>query len=298
MRWNLDDLPVFTAIIEHQSVTAAAAALNLSKSTVSKTLTRLEEALGVRLLERNSRRLRITGEGEAFYRQASLILEQAQETDAIMAGMVSEPHGKLTVALPIAFAREFVAPQLGVFQQQFPHLELELIITSHPVDIIRDQIDLAVVVGALHDSELVARPLYQSRLLWVTSPAYLARQPLGSTPADLLTHIRICEKRYALARFPVRMGDLRQELNLSQGIIQVNDPLAVREAVLHGLGVSPLPDQYCKRHLQSGQLVQVFEQISFEASASRLSVIYPGRRRLASKTRIFLDFLLAICREI
>lgn len=298
MQWNLDDLYTFSSIVDKLSITAAAKQMAMSKSTVSKTLSRLEEALGVRLLERNSRNIRITHEGQVFHRQAIQILELARETDAIMGGLVSAPHGKLTVALPIAFAREFVAPRLPDFQHRYPNLELEMIISSQSVDIIRDQIDLAVVVGALSDSELVAKTLYQGRLIWVSSPEYLTTNKLRHGLQELQQHLKICEKRYASSSFPVRIAGQRYPLDLSKCTTQVNDPLTVREAVLNGMGVTLLPDQYCKQHLRRGELIEVFKDIHFEAAASSLSAIYPGRRLLASKTRVFLDFLLSIGRDI
>jgi DNA-binding transcriptional LysR family regulator len=295
MNWNLDDLPLFVAVCDHMNITAAADELGLAKSTISKALTRLEQGIGVRLLERNSRNIRITSEGRVFLEQARLILEQVNEADATMAGLVSEPAGPLVVALPMAFAREIVAPRLRRFYERFPAIELEIVITSHPVDVIRDRIDLAVQVGHLDDSELIARRLYESRLCWVTTPGYLASHGLNGGIESLVPHIRICEKRYGIERFPVRVNGEKRQLDLSRGIIHVNDPIAVRESVLNGLGVTLLPDQYCKRHLDRGELVQVFKHVEFEASASVLTAVYPSRRLLSNKTRAFLEFLVEIC---
>ncbi|KEA64147.1 Transcriptional regulator, LysR family [Marinobacterium lacunae] len=298
MRWNIDDVPIYLAIIDHKGVSAAAQVLGTSKSTVSKALSRLEEALGVRLIERNSRNLRITSEGEVFYRHASLIMEQVRETDAVMAGMTSEPRGKLVVALPMAFAREIVAPHLGHFHTLYPEVDVEIIITSRPVDIIRNQIDLAVVVGALNDSELVAKTLYESRLLWVTSPEYAARHDLGHSAEALLSHVHICEQRYGIPHFQIKLEGSKASLDLSKGVMHVNDPLSVREAVINGCGVTMLPGQYCKRNLADGSLVEVFQHISIETITAKLSAIYPGRRLLPSKTRAFLDFLSDICEQL
>ena len=151
-------------------------------------------------------------------------------------------------------------------------------------------------------SELIVKTLYQSELVWVTSPAYAKDHSLHSahdaTKQHLLSHINICEKRYAEKRFPIRVDGIRDQIDLSQNIIHVNDPITVREAVIHGCGVSLVPDQYCKRQLQDGQLVKVFEHIGFDTSASALSVIYPSRRLISNKTRAFLDFLVEVCERI
>ena len=297
-QWNIDDVPVFLAVVDCRGVTTAAAQLGLSKSAVSKSLTRLEQALSVRLLERNSRNVRITSEGEAFYRHGLQIMEQVKEADAVMAGLISQPAGPLVVALPMAFSREIVAQHLTEFHQQYPRIELEIIITSHPVDIMRDQIDLAVVIGTLTDSELVVKMLYESKLLWVASPDYIRRHPPGETAADLRTHIQVCEKRYATSRFPLRVNEQKELINLGTDLMVVNDPIAVREAVIHGSGISLVPDQYCKQALQNGELVQVFRHVEVESSASVISAIYPSRRLISNKTRAFLDFLVQICGKI
>jgi len=298
MQWNINDVPIYMAVVEKNGVSAAADFLNMPKSTVSKVLSRLEQALGVRLLERNSRNVRITSEGEAFYRHGLLIMEQVDDANAVMSGLTAKPTGRLVVALPMAFSREIVANHLVQFHAQYPEIHLEIIVTSHPVDIIRDQIDLAVVVGAQADSELIVKTLYQSELVWVTSPDYAAHNNLGKTKQDLLSHIQVCEKRYAEKRFPIRVDGHKDQLDLSYNIIHVNDPITVREAVMHGSGVSLVPDQYCKRQLDEGQLIKVYEHIGFDTSASALSVIYPSRRLISNKTRAFLDFLVEICEQI
>ncbi|PLX37202.1 MAG: LysR family transcriptional regulator [Hyphomicrobiales bacterium] len=298
MRWNLDDVPVFVAVVEQKGVSAAADQLGLAKSTVSKSLSRLEHALGVRLVERNPRNLRITSEGEAFYRRSLLIMEQASELNAVMEGMTSTPSGRLVVALPIAFSREIVARHLGGFRDRYPGIDLEIVITSHSVDIIGEQIDIAVAVGPLDDSELIVKPLYQGELLWVASPDYARTAGLDAATDDLLPHIQICEKRYAKSRFPIRVNDDKRVIDLETGIVRVNDPVTVREAVLAGCGVSLVPDQYSKRQLADGTLVRVCEHIAAETSASALSAIYPSRRLISSRTRAFLDFLVEICRKI
>lgn len=298
MQWNIDDLPMFIAVVDHKGFSAAADYLGISKSAVSKALQRLEGALGVRLLERNSRNIRITSEGEAFYRQGVLIMDQVNEANHLMSGLTSKPRGRLVVSLPVGFTREIIAPRLGEFHETFPEIELEVVITSHPVDIIRDQIDIAVVVGVQNNSELIVRTLYESRLTCVASPAYVKANKLDDSTDSLASHIKICETRYATQRFPILVGGQKKIINLKSDVIQVNDPTTVREAVLHGCGVGLIPNQYCKKLVASKQLVQVFSNISFELSMSVVSATYPSRRLISNKTRAFLEFLIKICRDI
>ena len=142
MGWKLDDLPIFVAIAEQGSITAAADVLAVPKSTVSTVLARLERDLGVRLMARTSRNLRLTAEGGTFLRHAQAILEQAREADTTMAGMRAEPTGRLAVALPPAFCQEIVAPRLAAFRARYPRIALELIVTSRGAGLLRDQVDL------------------------------------------------------------------------------------------------------------------------------------------------------------
>lgn len=298
MAWSLDDVPLYVAVVEQNGVSAAADYLQISKSAVSKALARLEHELGVCLLARNTRNLRITSEGEVFYRHCVLIMEQVNEANAVMAGFKSVPSGRLVIALPMAFGREIVAPQLGQFKAQYPQIDLELLITSHPVDIIREQIDLAVVIGSLNDSELMVKKLYDSTLWCVTSPQYAAQTELGSTPDDLLYHMQVCEKRYVGKSFPIRVEGQKKTLTLTKKMMSVNDPIAVRSAVLNGFGLALVPDPYCRQPLASGELVRVFEHIEFEPSVSVISAIYPSRRLISNKTRAVLDFLIELCEQI
>jgi DNA-binding transcriptional LysR family regulator len=224
-------------------------------------------------------------------------MEQVKEANALMSGLTATPSGRLVVAVPMAFSREILAPHLPEFCERHPQIELELIVTGQPVDIIRDQIDVAVVVGALNDSELITKTLYQGELLWVTSPQYAERNRLDGSLEELLSHLKICEKRYAQGRLPVRENGQRRRIDLRKNIIQVNDPITVREAVIGGIGLSFLPSQYCAAQIESGELLKVYEHIRFDVSASALSVVYPGRRLIPNKTRAFLDFLFGICNQ-
>lgn len=295
MKWQLNDLPVFLAVLEQGGISAAARALGLSKSGVSVVLTRLEQSLELRLLDRSTRSLRITAEGEAFYRQALLIMEQVREADAVMAGLGAAPSGKLTVALPPAFCHEMVAPHLANFRQRYPEVQLELVVTSNGAALVRDSADLAVVVGPLEDSELVSRTLLSSALIWVASPAWLATYTLGETLPAICAQVQICETRYGLRRMPMHVDGEPGQLDLARGITHVNNPLVVRRVVLGGGGVSVLPRHYCVQQLADGSLVEVLQHIRFDLTASRLTVVYPGRKLLSPRVRAFLEFLAEVC---
>ena len=297
-KWNIEHLPVFVQVAETLGISAAANQLDLPKSSVSKIISQLEKALGVRLLERNSRNVRLTTEGEVFYRESIRILEQVDEASHTMQGLVSHPSGRLTVAMPIAFSREIMAPRLSEFAALYPDIALEIVVTNQALDIIKEQIDLAVVVGALNDSDLIVKTLYHSRLCCVASPAYIQAEGLHDDMVNLQSHVRIAESRYAMRRFPIRIDQTKSQIDLYSKVFRVNDPLSVRDAVKSGFGAGLVPYQYCKKQLADGTLKEVFPKVSFDVTAATLSVIYPKRRLLSNKSRAFIDFLTDTCNAI
>ncbi len=297
MKWNLDDIPVFLAIIERGGISAAANSLGMPKSTVSTTLTRLEQDLGLRLIDRSSRSLRITAEGEVFYRQAQQIMEQAVATDTLMADLSIVAKGHLKVALPPAFSEEFVAPHLLYFHQQHPEIDLEIVITSQGAALARDQVDIAVVVGELEDSDLVSLPLVRGELIWVSSPEWLAKNRLPETLSELSELVKICETRYALRRLPVYFDQDIHYLDLSYGIIRVNHPLIVRRMLMLGGGISMLPQHYCVKELTEKSLIQILPYFKLKLSSSQLTAIYSSRRLISPRVRVFLEFLKNICKD-
>lgn len=298
MKWKLDDIPVYVAVVETGGITAAADALRRPKSTVSSAIARLEEGLGLRLIERNSRNLRVTPEGDAFYRKARAILDHAEEADTLASGMSATPSGHLTVALPPAFAQEVVAPELHRFFAACPDVTVQIIVTGQGLGMLHDSVDIAVVVGPQTDSDLVCRMLAGGPLIWVASPTYLAAQGLVDGIEDIRPHIRICENRYGLARMPVHIGGVASHLDLSTGIAHVDDPLVVRRAVEGGAGISPLPARYCTRAITEGRLVQVCPHIRFDMAAGTLSAVYAGRRLIPPRVRAFADFLVEVTRDL
>ena len=305
MKWHLDDAPVFLAIVEQGGISAAARVLGAPKSTVSTTLARLEAGLGLRLLDRSSRSLRLTAEGEAFLQQAQLLVEQAREADALMAGLGSAPAGRLTVALPPALTQDLVAPRLHEFRAQYPQVQLEIVVTSQGAAMVRDRVDLAVVVGSLEDSDLVSRTLLDPELIWVACPKWWraqGRSCAGDDPLHQLEVLRlqvqVCETRYAQRRLAVQVHGRDATLDLSKNLIKVNDPLVVRRMVLGGAGVSLIPRQYCAEWLQRGELEQVWHHVRFAQAGSRLTAVYASRRLQAPRVRVFLEFMVEVLNSV
>lgn len=298
LQHHLSDIPAFVQVVETKSMSQAAKQLGMSKSTISKSIARLEETLNLRLLERNSRNIWVTAEGQTLYQHACQILQLVNETDNAIAGLQAEPAGRVKVAMPMAFCRELLAPKLRVFQSRYPKVQLDIMTSGHSLDIFQHEIDIGVIVGSLENSELIATPLYSGKLRWITTPQYLSTQVTTLTPDTLKTHIHICETRYGSDRFPVQYGTEKVHLNLQTNITHCNDPLTVREAILSGCGISLLPEQYCMKQIATGQLIEVAKEIKPDIEAAKLTALYPSRKNRSQRIDIVLRFLKEVCDEL
>ena len=298
MKWNVDHLPAFVAVADHGGISAAARMLNLPKSSVSRTIARLEEDVGLQLFVRASRDLRLTHDGSQFYQHAVRILEQVHMASAELAGLSETPQGKLSVALPMAFGREIVGPHLASFQSDFPDIQLDIRISSGRPDLLRNAIDVAVVVGSMENSDLIQQRLIETPLIWIASPQVAVRLPEYPDATILQEWIQVAETRYCNMKLPMTATDneLTSIMFDPKRIIQVNDPLVVRDLVAAGNGLSFAPELYCKEALANGTLVQPYPSTPINHESS-LSLLYPGHRLLPKKSRAFISFLRSLCSE-
>jgi len=289
VKWNIADLPVFVAVVEREGISAAARALRMPKSSVSRFIQRLEDDLQVRLLERNSRQMRMTSEGEVFYKHCQLIMEQIEVADAQMNGLTHTPSGELTVSLPMAFSRHILGGHLNRFYEQYPEIQLNIQVTPTTVDLIGDHIDLAVQVGDLPDSELIAVPLFETPLVWVANPKSFAANHRFDSLEDLLAEVKVCERRYNRTPLLIRHHGEKQKAEIDAPIETI-DPIMVRDTVAAGTGIGLLPRIYCGDMIDAGQLVEIGREYALDAPA-KASAVYTSRRMLSAKTRLFIEFL-------
>ncbi len=296
MKWNINDLPAFVAVADLGGISAAARHLGTPKSSVSRVITRLEDDVGLQLFLRDTRALRLTADGTQFYRHARRILEQVESATAELAGLRETPRGALTVALPMAFGREIVAPHLADFRATYPDIRLDIRIGSGQPDLLRDQIDLAVIVGAAPDSDLMQQRLMDTPLIWIASPAIAATLPTSFHPDRTGENVTVAETRYAGAAVTVTTpqgGSAQVRLDPAR-LVQVNDPLIVRDMVASGCGLSFAPRIYCEAGLANGTLVRMYPECVINRESS-LSLLFPGHRLLPLKSRVFIDFLKDVC---
>ena len=289
MKWNADDLPIFLAVRDTQGISAAARKLNLPKSSVSRILARLEEALDVRLFDRNTRQMRLTAEGEIFALHAISILDQMHLADAALSGMRHAPTGVLKVSLPIAFSREIIGGRLTEFSEAYPDITLQVSIGTKAVDLLREDFDLAFMVGPIADSELVAQQVTDTPLVWVSAASYAAYNSILDSVSELKPHLRFCEKRYQTDKLAVRTPVGRQMLDTSN-LMSVNDAVILRDIVLRGGGIGLLPELYCQGHINRGELIKLCPSIIPEPRATVYAVT-SSRRLKPQKAQVFIDFV-------
>ena len=285
---NLTDIAAFVRIAAAGSLSAAARDLGLSLAVVSKRLARLETALGVRLVQRTTRRLSLTEEGAAFHERALRILaELAAAQEAV--GGDGRPRGLLRVTTTAAFARRWIAPILARFQADCPEVRVQVTATDAVLDLVQAGIDLAIRQAVLPDSGLMVRDLAPNWRVACAAPDYLARHGRPETPADLAGHSCIVYGDPPMTVWTfARPAGPPVEVAVS-GAIMSNDGEVAHEAALAGAGIVLKSIWYVAGDLAAGRLVRVLAD--HQSPASPIQAVFPSARHLAPKTRAFLDVL-------
>jgi DNA-binding transcriptional LysR family regulator len=287
---QLTAMKVFRAVAELGSFAGASRHLNLSPAAVSKNITELEAHLGLRLLNRTTRRLSRTEAGARYYEHVVLILDQMEEAEASLGAMQYEPRGLLRVTAPLTLTLTLFSAAVPRFLERFPQLSLDLRLDDRRINIVEEGFDIAIrVSGHLDDSSLVARRLANLQYVVCCSPSYLERFGRPSTPEDLQQHSCV---RFTLSdrvdEWEFRKGDRLARVAVA-GRYRVSSSLAVRDALLAGFGLSLVPRIYVADHLRRGQLTAVLEDWS--AAETSVYALYPSKRHMTAKTNAFLAFL-------
>lgn len=284
---NLNDLQVFVQVVEHGGISAASRALNVPKQTLSKRLAMLEQQAGVRLIQRSSRRFKVTEIGEELYRHGAAMLVEAEAAENIIAGRLAEPSGIVRITASVPMVQSTLAPLLPQIAKRHPKLRIVLDASDRFVDILREGYDLAVRshAGPLPDSELVQRRVRTEAIWLVASPEYLLqREP--KAPADLADLdgllIQAGQSGWMLQR-----DDGVKEFATIKPRYYANEGAALLQACLAGLGIAILPPSMCARELASGALVRVLPEWSTGEITTTL--LFPHRRGQLPAVRVVAD---------
>ena len=290
---DLRALAIFVRVAERRSFVRAAEELAITQSGVSNAVNRLEEALGVRLLARTTRRVSLTDDGAAFFERCRQILADLDEAELVLKERRGKPTGRLRIDMPVSFGRLKVVPLLGAFQAQYPQLKLAISFTDRYVDLVEEGIDVSVRFGTLQDSSLMARRLTQTQMRVVGSPGYFARHGRPRTPADLARHncLGFTLRDTRLAR-EWRFAQGESETTLAPaGNMTFSDGAAICEAACAGYGLAQIHDYYFGLAMTAGKLEAVLDK--FKPRTDPISLVYPPTRHLAPKVRAFIDYMTA-----
>ena len=290
----LSGVSVLSAIIEGGSLARAADALGLSPSGVSRALSRLEARIGVRLLDRTTRAVRLTDEGQRLYAEISPLLGGISDAITQAAGAASVVGGRLRVNVDPFFSRLVLAPHLGRFLARHPALSLELIARDHPGDLVAEGFDIAVRFGAPPSSSLVSRKLLETRIVTVATPGYLRRHGRPSHPREVSGHTCI-QFRDPLTGQPFEWEFRRGRKVVpvrTSGRLLLTDVGTMLGACQSGLGIAQVMALSVRERLAQGRLVDLFPDWPDETFP--LYALYPSRHLPPAKVRAFLDFVLAL----
>ena len=283
-------IPVFIAVVECGSFSAAGQKLGTSKSAVSKRINQLEHDLGVRLLHRTTRRLSLTEAGEHYYDYARKAFFAACEGEDAITQWQGKPKGMLRVSVPMSFGRLHIAPLVSRFLSEYPDIQLNMTMDDKMVDLVEGGFDIAIRIGDLPDSSLIARRIAPCRSVVCASPEYVERHGRPKTPQDLQQHNCLVYSYFRGGsewRFSGRNGVVKV---LPKGNYQVNNSAAIREALITGLGIGQMPTFIVGPDLADGKLIPLLEGYSLPLHA--IYAVFPERKHLPAKVRVFLDFVV------
>jgi LysR family transcriptional regulator for bpeEF and oprC len=289
-------LQAFARVVELGGFTKAADSLQLSKTTVSDLVQGLENHLGVRLLQRTTRRVNATSDGAAFYERCTHILAELDEAEAAVMQARVTAKGRLRVDMPGALAKTFIIPQLPAFLARHPLVRLELGMGLRPVQLLEESVDCVVRLGDQSDSSLVARRVGTMTSVCCASPAYLREHGIPRSPDELAAHrcVNYMSNRTGrILDWEFARDGQRVVLTLD-GVFAVNDHEAYVAAGLSGLGIVKAANYIVRPYLESGRLVPVLPDWTVEQYA--ISVMYPQNRHLSAKVRIFVDWISELMR--
>ena len=287
---RLATMEAFVRVADSKSFSEAARRLRSSKSLVSRRVAALEAELGVRLFHRTTRSLTLTEEGRGYHAQVTRILAEIEEANRSVSQAQAKPRGRLRLSAPMSFGLLHLSPALPDFLARYPEVELDLSLNDRFVDVVDEGLDLAIRIGRLADSSLVARKLATLRLILCASPGYLGDHGAPKTPEDLRRHQCLCYSTNAQApewRFVAPDG---APFSVPvAGRLHANNGDALRIAALRGQGIVYLPSFIVGGDLQAGTLQSLLPD--YMPADSGIYAVYPHSRHLSAKVRAFIDFL-------
>jgi len=286
----LENMRVFVRVVEQDSMSAAGRQLRLSPAVVSHRIQALESHLGVRLLNRTTRRHSLTEAGTSFFQGCQRMINEAESAEAAVTHLAAAPRGMLKVNAPMSFGVQHLGPALPTFLEAYPELSIDLVLNDRLVDLVDEGFDVGVRIAKLADSSLIARRVAPCRSLLCAAPSYLSAHGMPRDPDDLKNHQCLLYSYLADGQswtFKAPGGPLRVPV---PSRLRVNNGSTLKAAALGGLGIALLPTFIAGDELRAGRLVAVLADWPL-AVDSAIHAVYPASRNLSPKVRVFIDFL-------
>lgn len=286
-------MQVFRRIVELGGFGKAADDLGLPRATVSLLIQQLEAHLGVQLLQRTTRQVRATLDGQAYYQRSGQLLDDLDDLESSLSAQRSQPRGTLKVDMPIAFGCTWIVPRLPDFYRRYPALQLDIGFHDRQVHLQREGVDCAIRAGNVVDQALVARPIVRLHQLTCASPGYLARAGTPGRLEDLAAHraIGFASGNGRFFPFEFEMAGRVREMQLPSDL-NVNNADAYVTACEAGFGLIQVPRYHVQRQLAEGRLVQVLED--YNVPTWPISAVYPPHRQLSPRVRVFIDWVIEL----
>ena len=293
---HMTALKVFRSVVEFGSFAEASRQMNMSPAAISKNVGELEAHLGVRLLNRTTRRMSRTEAGELFYSQVSRVLDDLNEAETLLGPMQQIPSGLLRVTAPMGVALIRITPKLPEFLKENPKLSVDLQLDSRRVNIVDEGFDLAIRASdGLVDSSLISKKLMNLEQVVCAAPSYLEAHGCPEAPQDLRDHECI---KFSLSghvdEWAFTCNEHTERVPI-EGRYRVNSSFAVRDALTEGFGISMIPRIYVEDELKDGRLVPVL--LNWKPNKTSVYAVYPSRRHLPNKVRVFIDFVREVLKE-
>lgn len=291
MNQDLNDVLIFAKVVEQGSFTAAARILDIPKTTVSRKVQMLEQRLGARLLNRTTRRLSLTEAGSLYYEYCNQITVQLNEAESAVHRLEDKPRGWLRVTAPFTLCTEFVSALIRDFRTLYPEVKIDLVLSNDRLDLVAHQIDVALRVGPLPDSSLVARPLARYRSYIYASKRYIARYGEPKEPSELIHHHALAKSsdlRNQRYTWLLQNGQRREEAPITP-IAVANDPFALQELFVDGQGLMLASEVVACWGARETELRRILEDWS--GPEVELAAVFPGGQLVSPKVRTFVDFV-------
>ena len=286
---DLNGMMLFTAVVRANGFSQAARDIGQPKSTISRKVAQLEEELGVRLLQRDSRNISLTQIGALFFQHCETISQEIEAAKAIIENTHSDISGSLRIAIPVSFSQEVIGHLCSSFMRLYPNIELDIQFTDNDIGLVGEGYDIAIKYGPLQSSDLVARLLFERQPILVASPNYIKKHGAPATPQELTKHQGILLGTSLSAPiWSIGKGN-RKIMATFQRKVRVNSAKMVKRFALDDFGIALLSNTSCKQEIASGSLVPILQE--WPMDPIKVYGVYSSRRQLASNISAFLDFI-------